>query len=92
MRNRPYPLYEISPVRDLKDMLEQKHRSMPDKTAFLCPVGQGKVTEKTYEDFYQEVNALGTWEYLHGLHGAHVGILGENSCEWLLAFCSAATL
>lgn len=90
MKNRPYPLYEISPIRDLKDMLEQKQRGMPDATAFWCPTGHGEAAEKTYGDFYEEVNALGTWEYLQDLHGVHVGILGENSYEWLLAFCSVA--
>jgi long-chain acyl-CoA synthetase len=34
------------------------------------------------------VNALGTWEYVHKLQNTHVGIIGENSYEWLLAFFS----
>ncbi len=90
MKNRAYPLYDINPVRDLKDMLRQKQTSMPDKTAFIIPAGQGKTMEKTYGDFYREVNALGTWLFQQGFHGAHIAVIGENSYEWLLAFCAVA--
>ncbi len=90
MRNKAYPLYDIDPIRDLMDMLRQKQTSVPDQTAFIIPAGQGKAMEKTYGDFYREVNALGTWLFLRGFHGAHIAVIGENSYQWLLAFCAVA--
>ena len=51
-------------------------------------MSRSQTAEKTYHDFYCEVNALGTWEYQKGFCGAHIAIIGENSYEWLLAFCS----
>ena len=86
MRNGPYPLYELPLIRDLKDMLEQKEKQMPEKIAFTYSKGHGQIEEKTYHDFYCEVNGLGTWMYGQGIRGKHVAIIGENSYEWLLAF------
>lgn len=88
MRNKPYPLYEVPQIRDLKELLTCKERQMPERIAFTYSAGHSRIAEKTYHDFYCEVNALGTWEYHKGFHGAHIAIIGENSYEWLLAFCS----
>lgn len=88
MRNDSYPLYELPHILDLKDMLEQKEKQMPDRVAFTYPEGHGRTAEKTYHDFYREVNALGTWMYHQGIKEKHIGIIGENSYEWLLAFFS----
>lgn len=86
MKNSPYPLYELPFIRDLKDMLEQKEKQMPEQIAFTYPKGHGQIAKKTYHDFYCEVNALGTWMYGQGIREKHVAIIGENSYEWLLAF------
>ena len=88
MRNQPYALYEIPHIRDLKELLEWKEEQMPENIAFTYPAGRSQVAEKTYHDFYREVNALGTWEYQNGFRGVHIAIISENSYEWLLAFCS----
>lgn len=88
MKNQPYPLYEISHIRDLKEMLEQKEKQMPTGIAFTYPKEQGQTVEKTYHDVYCEVNALGTWEFQNELHGTHIAIISENSYEWLLVYFS----
>lgn len=88
MRNKPYPLYELPQIGNLRELLEQKEKRMPERTAFIYSQGYGQTREKTYHDFYCEVNALGTWEYRNGLRGTHIAIIGENSYEWLLAFFS----
>lgn len=88
MKNQSYAWYELPYIRDLKDMLEQKERQMPEKIAFSYSKGSGQIVKKTYHDFYCEVNALGTWELQNGLHEKHIAIIGENSYEWLLVFFS----
>lgn len=88
MENRPYALYEVPPIQDLKELLLRKEEQMPEKIAFTYSVSRSQTAEKTYHDFYCEVNALGAWEYQKGFHGAHIAIISENSYEWLLAFCS----
>lgn len=86
MKNRQYPLYEIPRIRDLKEMLALKQQAMPERAAFAFDDGQGHTIEKTYADFYRDVNALGTMIAMHGLSGIHIGIIGENSYQWLAAF------
>lgn len=86
MRDKPYALYEIPYIRDLKEMLEQKEEQMPESIAFTYPKGRSQIVERTYHDFYCGVNALGTWICQNGLYEAHIAIIGENSYEWLTAF------
>lgn len=88
MKNKPYALYEVPQIRDVKELLGCKEKQMPENIAFTYSVSRGRAVEKTYHDFYCEVNALGTWEYQKGFRGVHIAIISENSYEWLLAFCS----
>ena len=42
--------------------------------------------KKTYREFYDEVNDMGTWLYKQDLQGKHIAVIGENSYEWLVCF------
>lgn len=86
MKNKNYPLYEPPCIRDLKDMLELKRETQPEKAAFTFAEGRTHIVEKTYRDFYEEVNALGTWMYRQNIRNMHIAVVGENSYEWLLVF------
>ena len=85
MKNRPYALYNLPHINDLKDMLSQKKRKNPDKIAVAFSKGKN-VIAKTYADIYGDVCALGTWLYTKQFYGKHIAIIGENSYEWLVAF------
>lgn len=87
MKNRPYALYELPLINDLKDMLSQKKKVNPDKIAFSFSKGKN-IISKTYADVYDDVNSLGTWLYSKNFHGKHIAIIGENSYEWLVSFFS----
>lgn len=86
MKNKNYALYELPHIRDLKNMLELKRETQPEKVAFTFTKGRTHIVEKTYRDFYEEVNALGTWMYRQNMQNMHIAIVGENSYEWLLVF------
>jgi long-chain acyl-CoA synthetase len=88
MKNQQYELYDMPNISDLKDMLWQKNEKMPEKNAFTYAKRRGGIVEKTYHDFYSDVNALGAWEYMNGMNGVHIAVIGENSYEWLTAFFS----
>lgn len=90
MKNKPYDLYELSLIRDFKDMIIQKKERKPDDIAFTYSKGRNQIVKKTYREFYDEVNTLGTWLYKHNLQGKHVAVLGENSYEWLMCFFAIA--
>ena len=85
MKNKAYPYYENPLVRDLKDMISGKAETIPDHELFVYPSDEGDVT-KTYKDFYDDVNALGTWMFQKKLWGKNIAIIGENSYEWIVTF------
>lgn len=86
MKNKPYDLYEIPLIQNLKDMIIQKKEHKPDDIAFTYSKGRNQVVKKTYGEFYDEVNALGTWLHNQNLQGKHIAVIGENSYEWLVCF------
>lgn len=86
MRNKPYDLYTLPRIENLKDMLLQKAETKPEHIAFTFSKGKNQLIEKSYRNFYEEVNALGTWIWKEGLQGKQIAIIGENSYEWLLCF------
>ncbi|MCR5213012.1 MAG: AMP-binding protein [Eubacterium sp.] len=85
MKNKPYPFYNVPQMLDLKDMMNRLIKEQPQMTAFIYPCESGEM-KKTYLDFYEDVNAFGTWMYKKGIKAKHVGIIGENSYEWLIVF------
>ena len=85
MKNKEYAYYNVTQIADLKDMLYKKAEAMPDNTSFIYPCESGEM-KKTYADLLEDVNAFGTWMYSKKIIDTHVGILGENSYEWLVAY------
>lgn len=85
MKNKPYPYYEVPQMSDLKDMIDKKALDMPDSIAFVYPVETGEM-RKTYRDFRNDVIALGTWIFNKKIKNKNVGLIGENSYEWLVTY------
>lgn len=86
MKNRPYPLYSLPEITDLKDMVKSHAKRNPDKIAFSYSVGKDNIENKTYKQFNDDVDSLGTFLYSKGFKNKHIAIIGENSCEWIIAF------
>lgn len=86
MKNKPYPLYDISPINDLKEMVKKRAKETPEAIAFSYSKGKDDVVNKTCAEFSDEIDAFGTYLYSLGLKGKHIAILGENSYMWLMAF------
>lgn len=91
MRNRPYDLYTLPEIENLKDMLEQKAASQPERIAFTFSGGRNQIKEKSFQNVQEDVNALGTWMYQQGMRDKHIAVIGENSYEWLLCFFAIVT-
>lgn len=90
MKNQAYELYELPQIRDLKDMVYTKAKNLPEKTAFTFIYGRNKRSCRTYRQFCDEMNELGTWLFMHGFRDRHIAVIGENSYEWLLTFFAVA--
>lgn len=88
MRNKPYPLYDLPPIRDLKGMIRKRAEEEPGAIAFSYSKGKDEVIKKTSAEFSSDIDALGTYFFSLGLQGKHIAILGKNSYEWIVAFCA----
>ena len=86
MRNRPYPLYSLPEITDLKDMLQQRCEKSASSPAFTFSGKKDTVITKSTSDFITDINALGTFLLSKGHKGDHIAVIGENSYEWLVSF------
>ncbi len=80
-------LYDVRPIKDLKEMLESSAALYGSKAAFLA-----KSKEKpdyypiTYNQYLSDVNALGTALISMGLKGGKIALIGENRYEWSVSY------
>lgn len=85
MSKRYYPLYEVTPVGSVKEIMEIAVREAGDKIAFRYRDGDG-IKDVTYAEFDREVKCLGTALSDMGLGNTHIAMLGENSYGWLVTY------
>ena len=90
MKNKPYPLYELPNISDLKDMVRQRASRAPDEIAFSYSGKKSAIINKTNREFSDDINRFGTYLYSKGLQNKHISIVAENSYEWLVAFLAIA--
>jgi long-chain acyl-CoA synthetase len=89
MRNKPYPLYERELLYDLKSVVHRSAGIDTSGKAFRY-TENGNELSVTYQQFKEDVDALGTALYLLGLRGNnHIAILGENSYRWIVTAFAA---
>ena len=85
--NKNAPLYEVRPISDLKDMLEQSRKLYADQTAFLVKDKRGEPYRAIpYSQYAADVDALGTAFADLGLVGGRIAILGEARYEWYVTY------
>lgn len=91
MKNKPYPYNSNEEYCNLKQMVYSKAEKVPDKPAFTFSAAKNTVITKTFRDFCDDTEALGTHLLANG-YGGHIGIIGENSYEWLVAFFATVNM
>lgn len=80
-----YPYYEVSPIRDFKQMLEESIRDCEGRPAFRYKSGKD-IVDVSYEQFYADTKALGTAITELGFGKSHIAMIGPNSYKWLLTY------
>ena len=87
-KNKNYPLYEVSPLTDFKDMLRQAVEQAGDKIAFryFRDYAAKDIRDVTYNEFKRETEELGTGLASLGITNAHVAMVSENRYEWILTY------
>ena len=85
MKNKQYPLYSVPEFVNLKDFVDYCGTEFGTKTAFRW---LNKKTEntKSYKEFKEDVEALGTYFISKGYNRTHVAVIGENSYFWIVTY------
>lgn len=80
-------LYNVRPIKNLKDMLNSSVDLYGEKAAFLSkPKNQTDYVPITYKQYKNDVEAFGTALVSMGLKGGKIALIGENRYEWSLSY------
>ncbi|MBQ3427443.1 MAG: AMP-binding protein [Clostridia bacterium] len=72
-------------VKNFKELVEGCVREKPNAAGFRW-LENNRIKEKTYSEFQNDINALGTYFYYNGLKKSRIAVIGENSYEWILTY------
>ena len=79
--------HEVRKIVSLKDMLNSSAELYSERPAFLTKkVKGGEYCMITYEQFKNDVDALGTKLISMGLKDAKIAVIGENCYEWIASY------
>ena len=83
----PALIAEISQLKTLKDIIVYGTKKGGDKKQFTFLDADKKEDMRTFNQTWDEITALGTYYYLHGIDGKKkIAIIAENSYEWIVAY------
>ena len=84
-----FKTYEIE---DLKDMLEKTAVKNSTKTAFKVKNPNGKIINKSYIDFKNDVQSLSTKLIEMGMKNQRIAVMGKNSYSWAISYLAATII
>lgn len=84
-----FKTYEIE---DLKDMLEKTAVKNSTKTAFKVKNPNGKIINKSYIDFKNDVQSLSTKLIEMGMQNQRIAVMGKNSYSWAISYLAATII
>ncbi len=85
MKNTPYPYYDVPEITDLRHLLDYCAENYKNKTAFRYLENNIEVSI-TYNSLRDDIVALTTYFIKQGYNREHIGIIGENSYEWIISY------
>lgn len=83
--NKPYPLYQMYEITDLKDLIDRQVKIHPQAPAFQWKSHKDLKT-KTRTEFQQDIKACLNWFKHHGIHHKTIAIIASNSYAYLVLF------
>ncbi len=81
-----YPLYKTIDADVVYDIIKYASGHHGEKQAFQIPVPGKDDIFKTYAEFANEIEGLGTFILSKDLKKEKIAILGENSYEWIISY------
>lgn len=80
-------LYEIERVNNLKELLNRTEKLYKERVAFKFKTNTpGVFSTKTYAEYIEEINCLGTALLSLGLKDKKIAVISENRYEWTLTY------
>ena len=84
------PLYEVRPIKNLKEMLISSTELYGGKTAFLVKrKGNENYEPISFSQYKNDVDAFGTALSSLDLTGKRIALISENRYEWAVAYMAA---
>lgn len=77
--------------RSIREMLGRINRMIPQKVLLAELDAGNNMVEYTAQNIYNEVMALGEGLLAEGLKGAHIAIVSENCCRYVIADISISS-
>lgn len=87
MLKHQQPLYQVTPITSIRDMMEKAVAEVGDKTAF-CYRQNKQEHSATYREFWEQNKFIGTGLAKLGISKTHIAILSENRYEWVCCYLS----
>ena len=84
-----FTTYEI---KDLKDMLLKTVARNSNKVAFKIKTDDGKIVNKTFKEFKEDVEGLTTKLIKMNLKNKRIAVMGKNSYSWAISYLSATII
>lgn len=88
-QQKNYPLYEVTPVNSIRELLDIALSEAAEKTAFKYRAKDEEIVSTSYKDFIRDVNAIGSALCELGVIGDHIAQIGENSYRWVTVYLAA---
>ena len=79
-------------IKDLKDMLLKTVARNSNKVAFKIKTDDGKIVNKTFKEFKEDVEGLATKLIKMNLKNKRIAIMGKNSYSWAISYLSATII
>lgn len=80
-------IFEIEEVNNLKELLNRTEKLYKDRVAFKFKTDvPGEFRTKTYAEYIEEINCLGTALISLGLKDKRIAVISENRYEWTLTY------
>ena len=78
-------------LNNVKELIAYSVKNFPNDTAFTVKIKANDEVDYrkiSYKEFGEEINAFGTELLSLGLKDKRVAIIGKNSYEWMLSYCT----
>lgn len=79
------PIYKVRQINNLKEMLNSSAELFANNPAFKFK-NNGEIISKSYLEFKNDVEALGTALISLGLKDSHISVTGLNSYKWCTTY------